>query len=211
MFKWKKLGKVFDPTIYDSKSWMYQYAQSPSTVIFRDFIRVYFCTRSQPDESKQYISRISYIDLDKNNLSNIINIAKRPVLELGRLGTFDEFGTYPVSCLKNNEDIICFYGGWTRCKSVPFDVSLGMAISKDGGNSFKKVGLVPTSPFAMSIALIGKKKKSLPSTFETVNVSFRVKPLSPTTDTRIASPLTYPWLALVPFASPFVISKAVVN
>ncbi len=162
MFKWKKLGKVFDPIGYDRKPWMCQYAQSPSAVIFRDFIRVYFCTRSQPDKSSQYISRISYIDLDKNNLSKIINVAKSPILELGILGTFDEFGTYPVSCLKNNEDIICFYGGWTRCKSVPFDVSLGMAISKDNGNSFKKIGngpILSTSkdePFIISSPRIRK-------------------------------------------------------
>jgi len=30
MFRWKKLGKVFDPKDLTTESWMHEFAQSPS-------------------------------------------------------------------------------------------------------------------------------------------------------------------------------------
>ncbi len=163
MFKWKKLGKIFDPTKVSSKSWMYQYAQSASAVMFDNFIRVYFCCRPKPDNKGQYVSHMSYFDLDKKNLFKIINMAKKPLIKLGKLGSFDEFGIYPVSCMRDNEKIICFYGGWTRCESVPFNISLGLAISNSDGISFKKPGkggpvlsFSPNEPFIITSPRIRK-------------------------------------------------------
>ena len=68
MFKWKKLGQVFNPTELKESSWMNEYAQAPSIVIFDNYIRVFFSSRQVPDEKGQYISRMGYIDLDINNL-----------------------------------------------------------------------------------------------------------------------------------------------
>ena len=36
MFKWKKFGKIFDPTSNNSNEWMQEYAQLPFPYILND-------------------------------------------------------------------------------------------------------------------------------------------------------------------------------
>lgn len=156
-FNWEKLGKVFDPTASKFKrSWLEEFAQAPCTLIFEDFVRVYFSCRPKRDSNGQYVSYSAFVDLDKDNLFNIKKISEQPILELGKLGTFDEFGTYPVSVINYREDYYCYYAGWTRCESVPFNVAIGMGISKNGGETFMKLGdgpvlgYDPEEPFIIS-------------------------------------------------------------
>ena len=140
MFKWKKLGKIFNPTEITDKSWLKEFAQAPATLIFDEFVRVYFSCRPPADENGQYVSYSAYIDLDRKNLSNIIKLSDEPILKLGKLGTFDEFGTYPVSVIRQGENVIAYYAGWTRCESVPFNVAIGYAVSQDDGKTFNRIG-----------------------------------------------------------------------
>jgi predicted GH43/DUF377 family glycosyl hydrolase len=142
--RWEKISVIFDPTHYpDRPSWMHGYAQAPNSLIFDDFVRVYFCCRPLPDNHKQFVSYCAFVDLDRNDLRRVIGYAKKPVLSLGGLGAFDEHGTYPVSFVRDGSDIIAIYGGWSRCESVPFNISLGYARSSDGGITFKKYGPGP--------------------------------------------------------------------
>ena len=156
-FKVTKRGVVFDPAKYlGSPDWMIDFAQAPNSMILEDRVRVYFCTRGKPDSNYQYVSQLAYVDLDKDNLTKIIGISDSPCIDLGGLGEFDQFGIYPASILKTKNDIIAAYGGWTRCTSVPFNVSIGMAKSTDGGKSFQKIGRGPVlsphlnEPFVIS-------------------------------------------------------------
>ena len=147
MFKWKKLGQVFNPVNAGHDSWMHEFAQAPSVIIFEKFVSVYFSSRALPDKNGQYISRLGYIDLSRENLMNIINICKAPVLPLGKLGTFDEFGTYPASVIRDGDKIKVYYAGWTRCESVPFNAAIGVAQSDDNGETFSKLGEGPVLSF----------------------------------------------------------------
>jgi len=166
MFTWKKLGKVFDPTEVKNKEWLKEFAQGPSVIEFKDYIRVYFSCRPKADTSGQYVSYTGYVDLSKHNLFKIIKVSEQPILALGKLGAFDEFGTYPVSVLKDNDRYIAYYGGWTRCESVPFNVAIGYAISEDGC-TFKRLGkgpvlaYSPEEPFIIS----GPKIRKYGSTY----------------------------------------------
>ncbi len=144
MFNWKKMGLLLEPSkLKDKPIWFDEFAQAPNTIIFDDFVRVYFCCRPKPDENKQFVSYGSYVDLNRKNLTEIINVASEPILSLGALGTFDEFGTYPISTIKVDDHIYAYYGGWSRCESVPFNVSIGLAQSFDGGKTFVKKGAGP--------------------------------------------------------------------
>ncbi|HEX5329503.1 hypothetical protein [Sulfuricurvum sp.] len=147
MFKWKKLGLIFNPTEYKNNNWLNEFAQAPSVIEFEDYIRVYFSCRPKVDTNGQYVSYSSYVDLDKQNFS-ILHIAEHPILELGKLGTFDEFGTYPVSVIKEENHYLAYYGGWTRCESVPFNVAIGCAKS-DNGVTFKKLGDGPVLAYSI--------------------------------------------------------------
>jgi sucrose-6-phosphate hydrolase SacC (GH32 family) len=149
MFKWEKLGKVFDPTEFSRDGWMHEFAQAPSSLVFDDFVRVYFSCRPMPDDNGQYVSYAAYVDLDKRNLFNVLRVSPRPLLELGAPGTFDEFGTYPISVIREGEAIHAYYAGWTRCESVPFNVAIGYAVSNDGGETFKKIGAGPVLSYSL--------------------------------------------------------------
>lgn len=142
------MGKVFDPKDLTTESWMHEFAQSPATVIFDDFVRVYFCSRPAPGPDGQYLSYISYLDLDRRDLTKRLRVCEQPVLELGAFGTFDEFGTYPVSVIRDGGDIRAYYAGWTRCESVPFNAAVGLAISTDQGETFTRLGKGPVLPFS---------------------------------------------------------------
>lgn len=150
MFYWKKLGKIFTPQLVEGRPWLKEFAQAPATLILDDVVRVYFSCRPAADLQGRYVSYSAYVDLDRANLFKIRGIAERPVLSLGGLGEFDEFGTYPISILKENEQRIrAFYAGWTRCESVPFNVAIGSATSMDGGKTFEKLGTGPVLSYSL--------------------------------------------------------------
>ena len=156
MFKWDKLGLVFVPQKIDGRSWLKAYSQAPATLVFDDFVRVYFSCRPPVDENGQYVSYCAYVDLDRADLSVVLEVSKQPILSLGGLGEFDEFGTYPVSVIRHEHEVIAYYAGWTRCESVPFNVAIGMAVSHDDGSTFTKIGkgpvlsYSPDEPFVLS-------------------------------------------------------------
>ncbi|MDC1327345.1 hypothetical protein N8252_03365 [Ulvibacter sp.] len=162
MFNWKKLGRVYNPYDFEDRpDWMFEFAQAPSVLVFDKFIRVFVGTRPKRDLNGQYVTYTSFIDLDRQDLFKIIGMASKPVLELGNFGCFDEFGTYPLSVIKKNEEIWAYYAGWTRCESVPFNVGIGYAISKDNGVSFQKPGDGPILPYSLDepFTLSGPKIK----------------------------------------------------
>jgi predicted GH43/DUF377 family glycosyl hydrolase len=111
-------------------------------------VRIYFCTRPPADRAGQFVSRIGYIDVDRDDLFRVRRISPDPVLELGGLGTFDEFGTNPVSVIRHGEEVRAYYAGWSRCESVPFNSTIGVAQSFDDGETFRRIGPGPVLPYA---------------------------------------------------------------
>jgi hypothetical protein len=143
MFTWKKLGRIFHPQSIEDRPWLKEFAQAPAVLKFDTFIRVYFSCRPAADENGQYVSYSSFVDLDRSDITKVSAIADQPILELGKRGCFDEFGTYPVSIIRHNDEVRAYYAGWTRCASVPFNVAIGYAVSRDNGVTFQKTGPGP--------------------------------------------------------------------
>ena len=156
MFHWKKLGKVFEPQSVVGRPWLREFAQAPATLVLDDAVRVYFSCRPPADATGQYVSYSAFIDLDRSNLFALRDVAEVPILSLGGLGEFDEFGTYPVSVIRDGPLVRAYYAGWTRCESVPFNVAIGGAVSHDGGKTFTRLGngpilsYTPDEPFVLS-------------------------------------------------------------
>lgn len=156
MFRWKKLGKAFTPQEVAGRHWLTEFAQAPATLLLDDVVRVYFSCRPPADANGQYVSYSAYVDLDRADLFKVHHVAEHPILKLGGLGEFDEFGTYPVSVIRDGGEIRAYYAGWTRCESVPFNVAIGCAVSRDGGKTFSKLGTgpilsyTPDEPFVLS-------------------------------------------------------------
>jgi sucrose-6-phosphate hydrolase SacC (GH32 family) len=95
------------------------------------------------------VSYCAYVDLDRADLFKILRVAEHPVLNLGGLGEFDEFGTYPVSVIRDGDEVRAYYGGWTRCESVPYNVAIGLAKSGDEGVTFTKCGNGPVLSYSI--------------------------------------------------------------
>lgn len=146
MFAWEKLGKMFDPTEVRDRPWMKEFSQAPSVLIKGDVVRVYFACRPGPDEQGNYVSLSAYADFRRDDLFKLIGVSERPLLELGGPGMFDEFGTYFTSVVGRDDGVMAYYVGYTRCESVPFTINIGAAFSKDGGETFSRLGPGPLLP-----------------------------------------------------------------
>lgn len=139
MLKWNKKGLIFSPN--NNYPWMWSHAQCPFPLDFGDFIRVYFATREKY-QNNMCRAYGGFVDLDKNDLKKIIRVSSEPLMELGGLGEFDEFGSMPISVVRHNGEFYLYYVGWTRCFSTPYDWEIGFAKSVDG-QKFTKVGKGP--------------------------------------------------------------------
>lgn len=137
--QWKKLGKIFDPTRYKLPNDCVQFAQSPQALVFDDFVRIYFSTRSVDTSNGKYLSHIAFVDLQKN-LRDIIRVSDKTVIPLGGLGCFDEHGIFPMSVMRHGAAVYGYTCGWSRRVSVSVDTAIGLAISRDGGLTFQRIG-----------------------------------------------------------------------
>lgn len=162
--KWKKLGRIFDPREHKLSNNCFEFAQSPQALVFDDFVRIYFSTR-QKDEQGKYLSHISFADFDKN-FEQILHVSNTSVIPLGKLGCFDEHGIFPINVLQDEDKILAFTTGWNRKVSVSADASIGLAISRDSGLTFQKIGDGPiltaslNEPFLVGDAFVMKIEKT---------------------------------------------------
>ena len=65
------------------------------------------------------------------------------MLAPGALGTFDDRGV-TTSCLVHvGGGSYLFYTGWSLGVTVPFYLSVGVAVSEDGGRTFERLSAAP--------------------------------------------------------------------
>ncbi len=151
---WEKKGLIFCPK--GNFGWMNSHAQVPTLLLKKKVLRVYFATRP-----KNNLSLTTYCDLDVKDLSKIVYIHDKPILNLGEPGTFDEFGIMPSSIVVYDGLVYLYYSGWSRGVTIPYNNYTGLAISEDGGKTFRKYSKGPvvdrtpeeiysaTSPYVM--------------------------------------------------------------
>ena len=158
---WKKIGKILDLSILQLSNGHVEFAQSPQTIVFDNFVRIYFSTRKR-DVKGEYLSLISFIDMDLI-MENILYFSEKEVICLGGLGCFDEHGIFPINPFKDNDGkIYAFTCGWNRRKSVPVETSIGLAVSKNNGETFERIGNGPivsatiSEPFLVGDAFVQK-------------------------------------------------------
>ena len=129
---WKKLGKIYQPV--GDKPWSRSHAQLPMVQPINDQWRIYFATRNE-----QGRSNISYLETPVGDPLAICYLHDDVLLPLGDLGTFDESGIMPLSLVRRADGIFfLYYAGWTQRKTIPYHNSIGLAISDDGCQSFRK-------------------------------------------------------------------------
>jgi len=130
--RWIKRGLIFEPP--DNLGWMVSHAAVPFAIrIDRDLYRIYFTRRDNLNRSQ-----IGFIETDIKKAKNILQTTNKPVLKFGEWGTFDESGAMSSWLVYYNKLLYLYYIGWNVGTTVPFRNSIGLAISYDGGKTFKK-------------------------------------------------------------------------
>lgn len=135
---WRKLGRIFNPIDHKLPNNCIEFAQSPQTLVFDDFVRIYFSTRER-DRTGKFLSHIAFVDFDKK-FKNILNVSAKQVLPLGKLGCFDEHGVFPLNVLRDKDRILGYISGWSRRVSVSVETAIGLAESYDNGVTFNRIG-----------------------------------------------------------------------
>jgi hypothetical protein len=130
--KWNKKGLIFVP---DGKyEWNQGYASVPTAYkINSKKLRIYYTSRDLKNKTN-----ISFIEVDADNPKNILYIHKKPVLEAGKDGMFDDSGAMVSHVIDVDNEVWMYYIGWNVRNTIAYHNSIGLAISKDGGVTFKK-------------------------------------------------------------------------
>lgn len=130
--KLKKLGLIYSPS--GKHNFDLTHCHKPTPIIINNTVRVYFGARDANNKT-----RVTFIDLDQNNLTEIKHIHDKPVLDLGKIGTFDDSGVNVCSIIKNNNEIWMYYIGVNTSTTVHMRNSIGIAVSKDNGLTFNRM------------------------------------------------------------------------
>lgn len=129
---WQQKGVIFTPD--RDKEWSRTHAQAPSAVEFDGKIRIYYGTRDAENRS-----RTGFFEVDRSDPTRLLYAHDRPVLDLGKPGTFDEDGVIASQLLNVGDELWMYYGGVSKGGSVPYRMSIGLAKSSDRGLTFSRL------------------------------------------------------------------------
>jgi hypothetical protein len=135
--RWQKLGRVYAPD--GQPAWMGSHASLPVPFLVPDGrLRVAFGARDATGRS-----RPGWVELDPRDPLRVERVGDEPLLELGRLGSFDDNGITPSSLVDVDGDRYLYYIGWNPQVTVSYRLSIGLAISRDGGLTFARASEGP--------------------------------------------------------------------
>jgi len=83
--------------------------------------------------------RLSFIEVAADNPSKILYVHDKPILSKGPRGSFDDSGTMPSWFLNDGDLIYLYYTAWNKSVDASYRLSIGLALSRDGGVSFEKL------------------------------------------------------------------------
>jgi sucrose-6-phosphate hydrolase SacC (GH32 family) len=138
MFYWKKNGLIF---VADQHAdWMQSHAMIPTVdKISEDRLRIYltFC-------DAKGIGRVGFVEVDAADPSRVLRISDKPALDIGLPGTFDENGVLQTSIVSVPDGRkFLYYAGFELGAKIRYRLLTGLAISEDGGLTFKRVKKTP--------------------------------------------------------------------
>lgn len=121
-------------------AWAVTHAALPATATTcNSGMHLYYSARD--GDGRSHIGRAG-VNLDGDDVYVDVH-DEHPVLSPGNLGSFDDAGV-TISCVVQDGDLWkLYYTGWTLGVSVPFYLSVGIAVSDDGGRTFGRVSAGP--------------------------------------------------------------------
>lgn len=137
--KWEKKGLIYTPE--NKYGWDHNSFIAPlPLMVGDDVIRIYGTVRDEKGAG-----RLSYVEVDANDPSHILRTASKPLIDVGRPGMFDDNGVVATCIMRYQNEIRCYYAGYTLSTKVRHHDFTGLAISTDGGNTFLRYSEVPVA------------------------------------------------------------------
>jgi hypothetical protein len=137
--KWEKRGLIYGPD--GSSSWARHSALQPTPLLRSDgVIRIFVGLRDD-----QGIARVGFVDVDADDPSRVIAVSRRPSLDVGSPGCFDDNGVVPCAVVERDGAVFLYYAGYQLTPKVKFLAFGGLAISEDGGSTFVRHSQVPVT------------------------------------------------------------------
>lgn len=132
--KWVKRGLIH--SLPDSLT-RTSHMQVPTILLKTDIIRIYYAGR------KNGMSYPCYIDLDRKLFNKdkilVARLEDKPIMDCGPPGAFDSDGIMPSCIVENKGELWMYYIGWNeKTKTARYHNAIGLAVSTDGGETFKR-------------------------------------------------------------------------
>jgi hypothetical protein len=134
--RWIKKGLIFAPP--GNPEWLHTHAALPVADRIGELHRVYFSGRDKAGRAQ-----VGYFDIKLSAPDKILRLSEKPVIALGPTGAFDDNGVTTSWIVTHQGKKYHYYSGWSLGVSVPFYFYVGLALSDDGGESYKKISSAP--------------------------------------------------------------------
>ena len=132
--KFQKKGRIFGADTFNLP-WFKKNAMVPTPYRLNDdTIRLYVTMCDAKN-----VGRLGYVDVLAENPSKILGVSKEPILDVGEAGTFDDNGVVTSSIYQENGKLYLYYSGYELCVKIPYRIFCGVAVSEDGGQTFKRM------------------------------------------------------------------------
>ncbi|HUP60163.1 MAG TPA: hypothetical protein VNA69_07070 [Thermoanaerobaculia bacterium] len=140
MLTWHAHGRTFPPHGASLPSWIGGHGALPFAVPSTGrTARVFFSGRDE--QNRAHVGACS-MRLDDLSIAPG-SITGEPLVVPGPAGTFDESGCSMSCIVQQDGRWFLYYTGWMLGRTVPFYLAIGLAVSDDGGQTFRKHSLAP--------------------------------------------------------------------
>lgn len=136
--RWQKLGLVYAPD--GSMPWAVSHAMLPTPVRLNSEVVRVFVTFCDSDG----VGLPGFVDVLASDPLKVLRVSKAPLLELGMPGAFDDNGAVACTVVDLGAGHMhMYYVGFEICTKIRYRLLTGLAVSSDGGESFKRHSDVP--------------------------------------------------------------------
>ncbi|MBX7100006.1 MAG: hypothetical protein K1X89_19995 [Myxococcaceae bacterium] len=133
----RKLGLVYAPN--GSAPWARQAAMLPTPLMLDEHrVRVYFASTDE-----HTVGRVGFVELDVRRPLDVLRESSAPVLDIGVPGAFDDNGVNPCCLVQDGAELRLYYVGYQLHRKIPYTLFTGVAVSRDGGETFERRSQAP--------------------------------------------------------------------
>ena len=125
--------------VYQENDWSRSHLSCPTPIWIRDeeIVRVYYTSIGDDNQG-----RVSFYDLNANNLDEVVYDHQQPILSAGKPGGYDDNGVFCVSVIFRDNIYEMYFIGFEVLEKIRYRIFSGCATSADGIH-FHRISTTP--------------------------------------------------------------------